>query len=64
MVSSEELLSAEIALAKNHLDNLLDAYVQLSKSIQTGEVHNTFFDDLNEFVNLRMQTVKSAVFLL
>ena len=43
MVSSEELLSAEIALAKNHLDNLLDAYVQLSKSDQTGEVHNTFF---------------------
>jgi hypothetical protein len=57
-------LEAEIEFASSGLERLFEEYANLWDKVQIGQIHNLFFDDLAEFVNLRFETLSSAGILL
>lgn len=59
-----DLLDREIDKVVYSLQQLLMEYTNLGSKVKTGEVHNTYFDEIFEFVNLRMESVDSAKTLL
>jgi hypothetical protein len=57
-------LEAEISLASGSLESLFEGYTNLSSQMRIGQIHNTFFDEVFEFVNLRFESISSAKILL
>ena len=54
----------ELVFAKNLLDELLRSYENFGQTLKPSTTHNTYYDEMIEFVNLRMQSAKSAATLL
>jgi hypothetical protein len=57
-------LESEISKAAEDLNQILKSYMGLGSQVKTGEVQNTYFDEIFEFVNLRMESIDSARKLL
>ncbi len=60
----DQALDAEIARVNEHSRNLLNAYLGWGQKIISGEVENTLYSDLLDFVNFRLETIDTCLLLI
>lgn len=60
----DQALDTEIARVNNHSHSLLKEYVGWDQKIKSGEIENTLYGDLIDFVNFRLETVETCLMLI
>src|SRR5260221_13601859 len=60
----DQALDTEIVRVNNHSHNLLSEYVGSDQKIKSGEIENTLYGDLIDFVNFRLETVETCLMLI
>lgn len=64
MYGYDQAIDTEIARVNNHSRNLLDEYVKWGQKIKSGQVENTLYSDLIDFVNFRIETAETCLLLI
>ena len=57
-------IDIEIARVNEHSRNLLNEYLGWGQKIKTGQIDNTLYSDLIDFVNFRLETVDTCLLLI
>src|SRR6266699_6139849 len=60
----EQAIETEIAIVNKHSHDLLNEYLEWGQKIKTGQVENTLYSDLIDFVNFRLETVDTCLMLI
>ena len=60
----DQALDTEIARVNKHSHNLLNEYVEWDQKIKSGQIENTLYSDLIDFVNFRLETVDTCLLLI
>ncbi len=60
----DQALDTEIARVNEHSRNLLNAYLGWDQKIKSGQVENTLYSDLIDFVNFRLESVDTCLILI
>ncbi len=60
----DQALDKEIARVNKHSHNLLNKYVEWDQKIKSGQIENTLYGDLIDFVNFRLETVDTCLLLI
>jgi hypothetical protein len=60
----DQALDTEIAIVNKHSRNLLNEYVEWGQKIKSGQIENTLYSDLLDFVNFRLETVDTCLMLI
>src|SRR5260221_12411698 len=60
----DQALDTEIARVNKHSHNLLNEYVEWDQKIKSGQIENTLYGDLIDFVNFRLETVDTCLMLI
>ncbi len=60
----DQALDTEITRVNKHSRNLLNEYVEWDQKIKSGQIENTLYSDLIDFVNFRLETVDTCLMLI
>src|SRR6266699_5402236 len=60
----DQAIDTEIARVNKRSRNLLSEYVGWNQKIKSGEIENTLYGDLIDFVNFRLETVETCLMLI
>ncbi len=60
----DQATDTEIARVNKHSHDLLTEYLEWGQKIKTGQVENTLYSDLIDFVNFRLETVDTCLMLI
>src|SRR5579884_1841447 len=60
----DQAIDIEIARVNEHSHNLLNEYVKWGQNIKSGQVDNTLYGDLLDFVNFRFETADTCLLLI
>jgi hypothetical protein len=60
----KQAIDTEITRVNNHSRNLLNEYLGWGQKIKSGQVENTLYSDLMDFVNFRIETVDTCLLLI
>jgi hypothetical protein len=59
-----QAIDIEIDKVNKHSRTILAAYTQWDQKMRFGEIHNTLYSDLIDFVNFRLETVETCLVLI
>lgn len=60
----DQAIDTEIVRVNNHSHSLLNEYMGWGQKIRLGQIDNTFYSDLIDFVNFRLETADTCLLLI